>query len=140
MLDGHLTNTKLAKKIGLSESATLERVRRLEASNIIEGYTIQVNPAKVGRMLEVYMTFMLKNQSIEDIQRFEDALAQMDEVLSCEQVMGRFDFLAHVAVKDIESLQHFINQRLIPLGVIDRMESLTVLKMRKRSHPPLPIS
>jgi len=39
-LNSKTTNTGLAKKIGLSESATLERVRRLESSGIIQGYTL----------------------------------------------------------------------------------------------------
>ena len=70
--DGHTTNARLAKAVGLSESATLERVRRLESSGVVHGYTALVEPALVDRGLEVLMTFTLRNQSVEDIQRFID--------------------------------------------------------------------
>lgn len=136
MLDGHLTNSKLAKLIGMSESATLERVRRLEASHIIEGYTIQVDPAKVGRGLELFMTVTIRD--LAAMKEFAVVVSDMDEVLTCAQTLGRSDFLLHVAVKDVEELSTFVNEKLIPLGNIERVESMTVLNMIKRSYPPVP--
>src|SRR5436309_15528397 len=99
MIDGHMTNARLAKVAGLSESATLERVRRLEATGVLKGYTALVEPSSVGRGLEVFMTFTLKNQNLKDVRRFEEAMADTDEVLSCAQALGRFEFVAPVAVR-----------------------------------------
>lgn len=135
-IDGRTTNARLAKAVGLSESATLERVRRLEKTGVIGGYSVRVEPASLGLGLEVIMAFSLQNQSVADIRRFEAAVLAMDEVLICAQVLGRFDFVAHVAVRDVQALQEFINEKLIGLGVIARMETLTVLKMVKRFHSP----
>lgn len=136
-----MTNARLARAVGLSESATLERVRRLESDGVIQGYTARVDPARVGRGLEILMTFTLKNQSPREVRRFEEAMLRFDEVLDCAQVLGRFDFIAHVAVKNVDALQRFINAKLLSLGgCIERIESLTVLKTVKRSHPPLPLN
>jgi Lrp/AsnC family transcriptional regulator, leucine-responsive regulatory protein len=140
MEDGRMTNKLLAQAVGLSESATLERVRRLEANGVIQGYSVRVDPASVGRGLEVVTTFILKNQSPSEVQKFTAAIARLDEVLSCYQVLGRWDFVAIIAVRDIAALQQFINEKLIGLGLIDRMESMTVLKAIKRSHPPFPLA
>lgn len=139
MEDGQTTNARLAKTIGLSESATLERVRRLEQSGVIQGYTALVEPARVDRGLEVLMTFTLKNQSSDEVQRFIQSMASMVEVLTCSQVLGRFDFVAHVAVKDVSALERFISEKILPLGGINHMESLTILKMIKRWQPPVPL-
>jgi len=139
LFEGRMTNTRLAREVGLSESATLERVRRLETSGVIQGYAARVEPRRVGRALEVIMAFTLKNQTPEEVSKFSSAMAEFDEVLDCAQVLGRFDFIAHVAVADVPALESFINARLIPLGLIDRMESLAILKMLKRDHPPLPL-
>lgn len=136
--DSHITNSKLAKKIGLSESATLERVKRLEAMQVIRRYTVEVDLEKIGHSLEVFMTFTLKNQDVTELENFMGAMQNLDEVLSCAQVLGRFDFIAHIAVRDVKDLQSFINEKLIPLGCIARMESLTVLKTIKRIHQPNP--
>jgi Lrp/AsnC family leucine-responsive transcriptional regulator len=138
MTDGQTTNARLAKAIGLSESATLERVRRLEASSVIQGYSALVEPGKVDRGLEVLMTFTLKNHSAEEVAHFVETMTTLDEVLSCSQVLGRFDFVSHVAVKDVAALERFINEKIIPLGSFNHMETLTILKMVKRWHPPLP--
>jgi Lrp/AsnC family leucine-responsive transcriptional regulator len=139
MQDGQTTNARLAKTIGLSESATLERVRRLEQSGVIHGYAALVEPGRVDRGLEILMTFSLKNQGADEVRRFIDAMQSMDEVLSCAQLLGRFDFIAHVAVRDAEALQYFINEKILSLGSINHMESLTILKMVKRWQPPLPL-
>jgi Lrp/AsnC family leucine-responsive transcriptional regulator len=140
MEDGQTTNAKLAKTISLSESATLERVRRLEQSGVIQGYTALVEPSRVDRGLEVLMTFTLKNQSSDEVQRFIQPMASMVEVLTCAQVLGRFDFVAHVAVKDVAALERFISEKILPLGGINHMESLTILKMIKRWQPPVPLN
>lgn len=138
ILDGKITNARLASEVGLSGSATLERVRRLEKTGVISGYTTQVEPAASGLGLEVIMNFTLHNQSVEDLHRFEAAMVELDEVLSCAQVLGRFDFVAHVAVRDVPALQQFINDKLISLGVISRMESFTVFQTVKRYRSPVP--
>ena len=139
LAEGRITNTRLARQVGLSESATLERVRRLESSGVIQGYAARVEPRQVGRGLEVVMAFTLRNQNPAEVARFGAAMVGFDEVLDCAQVLGRFDFIAHIAVRDVPALENFINESLIPLGLIDRMESLAVLKMLKRAHPPLPV-
>ena len=138
-VEGRITNIRLSRQVGLSESATLERVRRLEASGVIQGYAARVEPQHVGRGLEVVMAFTLRNQNPAEVARFGEAMVRLDEVLDCAQVLGRFDFIAHIAVRDVPALENFINESLIPLGLIDRMESLAVLKMLKRAHPPLPL-
>ena len=140
MEDGHTTNAKLAKTIGLSESATLERVRRLEQNGVIRGYAALVEPERVDRGLEVLMTFSLKNQSADEVKRFIDAMQSMDEVLNCAQTLGRFDFIAHIAVRDVAALRRFIDEKILSLGSINHMESLTILEMVKRWQPPLPLA
>lgn len=138
LANGRMTNASLAKEVGLSASATFERHRRLEESGVIQGYTARVDPKSVGRGLEVFMTFTLKNQNPAEVERFNQAMLEREEVLDCSQVMGRFDFIARVAVRDIDELRSFINEHLIALGCIDRMETQTVLGMIKRNHPPYP--
>ena len=87
-----------------------------EATAVSAPDTAAVDPATVGRGLEVIMTFSLQNQSTADVQRFVHAMLEMDEVLSCAQVLGRFDFIASVAVKDVAALERFINEKVIALG------------------------
>jgi Lrp/AsnC family leucine-responsive transcriptional regulator len=133
------TNSQLAKQINLSESACLERVKRLENQGVIEGYTLCINPIATNRPLEVLMAITLENQSATDVQEFIDIIKAMNEVLSCAQVLGRFDFMIHVAVKNTQELQSLINEKLTSIKIIRRVESMTVLNMPKRPIPPIPL-
>ena len=134
-----ITNAQLAKDIGLSESATLERVRRLEQQGVIQGYSILIDPAVTDRQLEVYMAITLGNQQAKDVEVLIQHIQKMDEVLSCSQVLGRFDFIAHVAVRDTQALQHLINHKFAGLKNVRRVESLTVINTVKRPSPPVPL-
>lgn len=136
--DGRLQNSDLARAVGLSESATFQRVRRMKREGVIRGFAALVEPARVGRGLEVFMAFTLRNQSPRDRERFERAMRRMDEVLICAQVLGRFDYFAHVAVADSAALERFINRRLLGLGCVARIESFAALHVSKRFHSPLP--
>ncbi len=137
--DGRVSNKQLAKDVGLSESATLARVKRLEDKQIINGYTATINPEKVGRSLQVFMAISLSNQESKRVQDITETLAGFDETLSLVQLLGRYDFIAHIAVKDVEALRYFINTKLIPLDGIEHMESFTVLETVKHSNAPLPL-
>ncbi len=134
-----ITNAQLAKDIGLSESATLERVRRLEQQGVIQGYSILIDPVHTNRTLEVYMAITLENQGIKDVDVLINKIQDLDEILSCAQVLGRFDFIAHAAVNDTQALQQLINEKLVGLKNIRRVETLTVINMVKRPTPPIPL-
>lgn len=135
--DAQITNAQLARDIGLSESATLERVRRLERKGIIRGFTARVDPAHVGLSVEVYMMVVLTSQRMETVRQFTREMATFDEVMDCAKLLGNFDFMLHVAVPDMEALDHFIKRRLLPTSCIDRIETFTVLETVKRGHPPV---
>lgn len=135
-----ITNSQLAKEIGLSESATLERVRRLEQQGAIQGYSILIDPQCTDRTLEVYMAITLEHQGGEAVEELIAQIRDMDEVLSCSQVLGRFDLIAHVALRDTTALQQLINDKLVVFHIIRRIETLTVINSVKRSTPPVPLT
>ena len=57
--DGRMTNVELARRANMSQAATHERVRRLQQDGVIEGYTVRLNPAKLGRGLLVFVEITL---------------------------------------------------------------------------------
>ena len=58
-LDGRITNSQLAESVNLSESACLRRVRALEESGFIEGYTALINQQKAGCPVNVFVNITL---------------------------------------------------------------------------------
>lgn len=139
LYDARVSNATLARRVGLSESATLERVRRLEKSGVILGYSTRVAPAALGQNVSALVTIRLKSQSDDDIQAFVQAIQRFDNVLSCYEVMGSCDYVAHVAAEDVEKLERFLTQEILRLKAVERTESMFVLKMTKRHYEP-PVS
>ncbi|MEZ6196283.1 MAG: Lrp/AsnC family transcriptional regulator [Planctomycetota bacterium] len=136
--NARISNAALAKLVGLSESATLERVRRLEKTGAILGYSTRVAPRCLGHNVSALVTIRLKSQSHDHIEDFHKAIRNESRVLSCFAVMGSCDYVAHVAAADVPSLERFLTENLLRLKAVERTESMFVLKYLKRFSEPVP--
>jgi DNA-binding Lrp family transcriptional regulator len=96
---GRSTNDKLARTIGLSPRACLERVRKLEAVGIILGYQAIIDIAKVSRPINVFAEITLERQANQN--RFERRLMAIEEVVECWEVSGVVDYLARIVCPDL---------------------------------------
>ncbi len=126
--DGSLSNVELAKRVHLSPSPCLARVKALEASGIIVRYVALANAAALGLGLNVFISISLKSQDKEALANFERRIAEHDEVMECYLMTGDSDYLIRVAVKDIHALEHFILEQLTPIPGIDKIRSSFALK------------
>ena len=72
--NGKITNVELAKKVGLSPSPCLERVKRLEDANYITGYKAILNPAKMGAAMLVFVEITLVKTSVDIFAEFSAAV------------------------------------------------------------------
>ncbi len=105
--DGRLQNIELAKRVGLSPSPCLRRVRLLEEAGVIERYTAVLNAVKVGAGFTVFARVWLKGQDEDTTSRFVDAVKRFDEVLECHLMAGDCDFLLRVVVQDLDAYRRF---------------------------------
>ncbi len=101
--DGRLQNLELSRRVGLSPSPCLRRVRLLEEGGIIERYVAQLDPAKVGAGLTVFARVWLKGQDEETVNHFVNEVRTMPQVLECHLMAGDCDFLLRVAVADLDA-------------------------------------
>ena len=61
--DGRATYDQIAERVSLSPSAVLRRVKRLEASGVIDGYVALVRPESVGLVLTAYLNVRLEKHT-----------------------------------------------------------------------------
>jgi Lrp/AsnC family leucine-responsive transcriptional regulator len=99
--DGRISNQRLSEDVGLSPSACLARVRRLEDVGIITGYKAQLNPDALGPSIILYAEISLGDHSSQTFTRLIAALLVMPEVIEAYQVTGRYDVLARFHVRDM---------------------------------------
>ena len=136
---GRITNAGLAKEIGISPPSMIERVKRLEASGVIDRYTAMLDMEQTGFGLLVLIMVSLSLHQISSLQKVKDSLIQLEEVLECYQVSGDVDFLLKVATKDMNSYKDFVNNKLSGIAgiqniktsfVLDTLKSTTALKIK----------
>lgn len=101
-IEGRLSWRELGERIGLSSTATADRVRRLEAAGVIVGYGAEVDLSKLGIGLRAITEIRLDRKADPDV--FENLLAQASEVQSAMHVTGSHDYVLMLACSDVATL------------------------------------
>ena len=125
--DGRQTNARLAETVGLSPSATLERVRRLERDGKIQGYRAVVDPKALGYGVQALIGVRLRVHAAKGIEPFERGVQQTEGIVSCFHVTGQFDYVLHVVARDLAHLRELNNNQIAALPSMGRLETLVVL-------------
>ena len=128
-----ITNTQLAKEIGLSPAPTLERVKKLEASGIIKSYHAELDIDKLGLGIAVYIQASLTGSNKSLFDRFIKKVQEIPEIIECHHVTGTSDFLLKVLSNDIQSYNDFILEKMIGIEEIGNVQSMMVLSTLKDS-------
>lgn len=113
--DGRMPNNALAKQVGLSPSACLRRVRILEETKVIRGYTALVAEGAAQDGVVAIVRITLEVQTEELLNRFEAAVRQHPEIVECFLMTGDADYLIRVVARstaDYEAIHKGILMRL----------------------------
>ncbi|WP_297773838.1 Lrp/AsnC family transcriptional regulator [uncultured Roseovarius sp.] len=126
--NGRITNVELADLVHLSPSPCLTRVKKLQKSGYITGYSALINVAKLGETLTVFTEFTLKNHRQIDFARFQEALEKIDNCVECHLISGGYDYLAKFVTAGISDYQEIIEDLIDRNSGIDRYFSFVVMK------------
>lgn len=110
--NGRLQNIELAKRVGLSPSPCLRRVKLLEEAGVISRYVAVVDQARVGLTLSLFARVSLTAQDAETIDHFIAAMRRLPEVVECYIMLGESDALLRVVVSDLEDYRRFQSTHL----------------------------
>ena len=137
--NGRLSNVELAKLVGLSATPCLERVKRLEQDGFIEGYSAKLNPKKLSASLLVFAEIRLMHTSPHMFTEFNNAVANIPEILECHLVSGDFDYLVKARVGDMQAYRKLLGETLLKLPGVRASRSYMVMEEVKETSL-LPIS
>jgi Lrp/AsnC family leucine-responsive transcriptional regulator len=132
--DGRITANDLAERVGLSPSPCARRLRLLEESGIIKGYTAMIDQKKVGLPISAFASIKLERQREEDLDRFAKAVARWPEVADCYLMTGQRDYLMRIVVRDLEAYESFLKDKLTRLDGVASIETSFALGQIKRSE------
>ena len=140
--DGRLTFDELAGRVGLSASAVLRRVRRLEETQVISGYVALVRPEAVGWGLTAYLNVRLEKHTEahkrNPMDLFKAAVQAWPEVVECVSLTGEMDYLLRVQVEDMAHFSRFVQDQLLHHpSVIDVKTSFSLEKIKETTALPI---
>jgi Lrp/AsnC family leucine-responsive transcriptional regulator len=130
---GRLSYAELARKVGLTTTPCIERVRRLERDGIITGYCALVNPDAVGAGMVVIVQIRLTRTSQDTFEEFKAAASQLPEVQECYLVSGNFDYLIKARVADMTAYRELLGETLLGLPGVQESTSYVVMETVKES-------
>lgn len=132
-LNARITNSALAAEVGLSPSACLRRVKLLEQSGVIRGYSAIVSGALPDEGTIAIVQVELERQTEEYLVRFENALRKHPEVREWYLMTGSGDYVLRVHIGGIDDYGVFHREVLSRLPGVSRITSSFVMRSNRRA-------
>ena len=111
--DARTSYAELGRRVGLTTPAIIERIKKLEDAQIIIGYGVEIDTAKIGLPV---MAFIRMSITGVDYSKIIKVVKESKEVLECHRGTGGDSFIIKVAVASVEQLQTIID-KLTPYGI-----------------------
>lgn len=132
--DGRVSNIELSKRVGLSPTPCLERVRRLERKGFIQSYAAILNPHRLDASLLVFIEVTLNRGASDVFEQFNRAVLKLEEIQECHLVSGDFDYLLKTRVSDMISYRKLLGETLLRLPGVNDSRTYVVMEEVKQSH------
>jgi Lrp/AsnC family leucine-responsive transcriptional regulator len=135
-LDADRSNVELARLVGLSPAATLNRVRRLKESGVVRAIQARLDSAAAGFALQVYVLVTLARHDEAANRRFQEEVVRLPQVIAADWVTGEVDAILMVVAHDVGELQRV----LLRLSTRGGTRLLTLLRLEElKPSSPLPL-
>ncbi len=134
--DAGLSNQDIAEKIGLSASPCSRRIKSLEERGFIDQRITIINRKAVNLNLVAILNIRMDRHTPERFERFEKAIANIDEVIECFLVTGQdADYQLKIAVPDMEHYHNVLLNDITTIEGVDGVHSSFVLRDIIKSKP-----
>jgi DNA-binding Lrp family transcriptional regulator len=134
--DADRPNVELARLVGLSPAATLNRVRRLKESGVLRRIAARLDSTAAGFPLQVYVMVTLARHDDAGNRRFEETVLSLPQVIAADWVTGEVDAILLVVAHDVGELQKVLNR----LSARGGTRVVTLLRLAELKPPsPLPL-
>jgi len=123
--DGRISNNDLAKKINLSASPCLDRVRRLEKEGYIERYRAVLNSIKLNYSMSAFIQVTLDRTTSDVFENFKVEVVKIKEVVECHMIAGGFDYLLKLRFSNMEAYREVLGM-IVELPAVSQTHTYVV--------------
>ncbi len=127
---GRISNIELAKKVNLSASPCLDRVRKLESEGYIKRYGAYLNAAKLKYGMSAFIQVTLDRTTADVFDKFKDEVVKIKEVAECHMVAGGFDYLLKLRFENMEAYREVLGV-VVELPAVSQTHTYMVMEQVK---------
>ncbi|MGD8781163.1 MAG: Lrp/AsnC family transcriptional regulator [Ignavibacteria bacterium] len=129
--NSRISNSEIARQIGMVPSGVLERIRKLEENGYIKNYTTTVNPEKINLGLLAFV--FVRTDDIAGEWSTADELSKLDEIMELHHVAGEDCYLLKVRMANNKALADFMREKLTRIKNIKSTRTVIVLDTVKET-------
>ena len=135
--DARISNVELSKRVNLSPSPCLERVKRLEKDGFIDRYQAVLNPSKLGYDMFAYVSVTLDKTTNSVFEQFQKDISDINEIVECNMVAGGFDYLLKLCLKNMKSYRAVLGRLSELSGVAQTHTYIVIENVKKQVGLPV---
>ena len=133
--DASQTAGALGRALGLSQSATWRRIRRLQDAGVIAGRRLELDREKLGLGVTVFLGVKLATKGRVGLEDFERAVRAIPEVQTVQHVLGLYDYRLRVVARDISDFERVLRRRIMTLPGVGNIEANVMLSEERLAGP-----
>ncbi|MFA8441353.1 Lrp/AsnC family transcriptional regulator [Yoonia sp.] len=130
-VEGRISVTELARRIGLSKSPTQARLKRLEDQGIIRGYRALYDPIRLRRDHVAFVEVKLSDTRESALAAFNDAVLLVPEIEQCHLIAGAFDYLLKVRTAGMTGYRAVLAERISTLPYVSNTSTYVAMQAVK---------
>lgn len=136
--DARASLAQLAERVHLSPAQVHRRVRRLEETGLVRGYTALVDREKLGLGVVAFVGFSLAAEQNKRLRAFEQQINGYAQILEVYTVSGEHDYLVKVVANDLKALSAFLSDQLMQIpGVTDVKSTICLEELKNTGAMPI---
>ena len=125
----------LGRLTGLSQPAAWRRIQRLEKAGIVRGKRVDLDSAKLGFGVTVFLGVKLATKGRVSLEDFERAVTAIPEVQTVQLVLGLYDYRLRVVARDLADFERVLRRRIMTLPGVGGVEANVLLSEERRPGP-----
>ncbi len=129
--DASLSVSDISDQVGLSSSPCWRRIKRMEELGIIKGRVTLLDRKALGLDFEVFVAVKLALPNRINMEKFEQSISRMPEVVQCAVVTGAVDFMLRIVTTDMHAYDSFLREVLLSIDLVSDVQSRIVLRQSK---------
>ncbi len=127
-INGRITVTELASRVGLSKTPCQIRMRKLEEQGYILGYVALVDQKKIGIKYVAFVQVSLSDTRTRALNAFNEAVRTVPEIEQCYMIAASFDYLLKVRTSDMDNYRRVLGEKISSLPFVTQTSTFVVME------------